>query len=507
MADHMEIERKYDVDGSGDIVIEGFAGPDGEVTADQPETVRLVADYLDTPALALAARGITLRRRRGGDDAGWHLKLPAAKDARREVHAPLGRSLHQVPARLARLVAGHVRGHDLVPVVTVETTRTLRRLRDRDGQVVAEVADDAVVGRRLKDGGQGEERSSEWREIEVELADGSAELLDAVEARLRRAGAVPAASGSKLARVLGEELAPASGQGSGQGSGRTAGDVLIAYIERQREQLLGYDPLVRLADHDDDSVHKMRVAVRRIRSVLRTHSRLLDGDRPEALEAELKWLADELGTVRDLEVLTARFARGLAGRPGGEWLAGMAEQERKARQSLDRTLLAPRYLALLDALDVFIADPPFNDRAGDKATRRTPRLVARSWRKVLARYARAERLHEGPERDDALHSTRKAAKRARYTAEAAAPVIGKPADKLAKQAERLQETLGRRHDAIVAQERLAEIASRPDLPGADAFTVGMLAGTERCEAAAALRDLPSTWKKASNPKLLRAIES
>ncbi|MEU4223694.1 CYTH and CHAD domain-containing protein [Nonomuraea sp. NPDC026600] len=504
MTTHVEIERKYDVDGGAEITIEGFTGPDGEVTADEPETWQLVAEYVDTAALTLAAHGITLRRRQGGADAGWHLKLPMAKGARREVHAPLGADVHHIPAQLAELVAAHVRGHELVPVVVLETTRTVRRLHDHGGKVLAEVADDQVVGRRL---GR-DRRPASWREIEVELVDGSTGLLDAVESRLRAAGATPSPSVSKLARVLGDDLPPAADRGSG----RSAGAALVAYLRRQREQLLGNDPLVRLADHDDDTVHQMRVAVRRIRSVLRTHSRLLDGDRVAPLEAELRWLAGELGTVRDLEVLTARFDQRLTGRPqdgprNARWPALLAARERKARQVLKRTLGAPRYLTLLAAVDDFIADPPFQDRAGRKASRQTPRLVARSWRKVLTRYTEAQKLPEGAERDRALHSTRKAAKRARYTAEAAAPVLGIPAKKLAKQAERLQETLGRRQDALVAQQELTQLATRPGLRVADAFTLGLLLADERHAADAALRDLAPVWKKAAKPGLLKALNA
>ncbi|MFG1685700.1 CHAD domain-containing protein [Nonomuraea sp. NPDC049269] len=503
MASHVEIERKYDVD--GDVEIGDLTGPDGEMTADEPETWRLVAEYVDTAALTLATHGITLRRRQGGEDAGWHLKLPMAKGARREVHAPLGADVHHVPVQLAELVAAHVRGHELVPVVTLETTRTVRRLHDDGGKVVAEVADDQVVGRRL----DRDRRPASWREIEVELVEGSTGVLDAVERRLRAAGATPSPSVSKLARVLGDDLPPAADRGSG----RSAGAALAAYLRRQRERMLGYDPLVRLADHDDDSVHKMRVAVRRMRSVLRTHSRLLDGDRVAPLEAELRWLAGELGTVRDLEVLTARFDQRLAGQPqdGGlgnaRWPGLLATRERKARQTLRQTLSAPRYFTLLAAVDDFIADPPFQDRAGRKASRQTPRLVARSWRKVLTRYTEAQRLPEGAERDRALHSTRKAAKRARYTAEAATPVLGKPAKKLAKQAERLQETLGRRQDALVAQQELTQLATRPGLRVADAFTLGLLLADERHAADAALRDLAPVWKKAAKPRLLNALNA
>ncbi|MGW0193290.1 CYTH and CHAD domain-containing protein [Nonomuraea sp. NPDC003201] len=496
MVSQVEIERKYDVEGA--ITIEDLAGPD--VTVDEPHTWRLVADYVDTPDLALARHGVTLRRREGGQDAGWHLKLPLVKGGRREVHAPLGAG---VPAGLAGLVAAFVRGRELVPVVTLETDRTARTLHDRDGVALAEVSDDVVEGRRLT-GGR-DRRPVSWREIEVELIDGPADVLDSLERKLHEAGAVTSSSPSKLARVLGDELAPGSGRG-----GRGAGAALMAYLEQQRGQVLAHDPLVQLADHDDDTVHKMRVAVRRIRSVLRTHARLLDGGRVAGLEAELKWLAGELGTVRDLEVLAARFdrhlaERGMEGRPGRESLDRLAAEEREARRSLKRTLRGPRYFAVLAALDDFIADPPLRGRARRKAARVLPGLLAGSWRKVLSRYGQAEHLPEGAERDQMLHSTRKAAKRARYTAEAAADIVGKPARKIAKQAEKLQETLGSRQDALVAQDCLTRLGTRPGLSAEDAFTLGLLLDAEREEASQTRHDLTPVLDKAT--KRMRTLEN
>src|SRR5690348_17800626 len=44
------------------------------------------------------------RRRTGGPDAGWHLKLPAAKQGRIEVRRGLGRSERAVPPQLLGLV-------------------------------------------------------------------------------------------------------------------------------------------------------------------------------------------------------------------------------------------------------------------------------------------------------------------------------------------------------------------------------------------------------------------
>src|SRR5215471_5218973 len=140
----IETERKYDAAAS--FTLPDLAGLDGVAAVTGPRTYRLRAVYFDTPDLSLAAARITLRRRTGGTDAGWHLKLPAGTDSRREVHAPLGRGASSVPSRLAELVAGWTGGQPLRPIARLATTRRLRRLAGRDGEVLAEVADDLVVG-------------------------------------------------------------------------------------------------------------------------------------------------------------------------------------------------------------------------------------------------------------------------------------------------------------------------------------------------------------------------
>jgi len=168
----------------------------------------LSATYFDTADGRLAASKITLRRRTGGTDEGWHLKLPEGSGARREVHAPLGTAERQVPEVLAARVAEVTGGQPLGPIAILNTERTAVTLRGGDGRVVAEVADDLVTARRLPPGGEptpeGRPAGQElrWREIEVELPTADPSLQRAAADVLLAAGARPAGHGSKLARVL-----------------------------------------------------------------------------------------------------------------------------------------------------------------------------------------------------------------------------------------------------------------------------------------------------------------
>jgi inorganic triphosphatase YgiF len=204
MTEFLEIEQKFDVD-------TGFDRPSFDelpgVGAAEPVLHHLSATYFDTADGRLAASKITLRRRTGGTDEGWHLKLPADAGARREVHAPLGTSERQVPEALAARVAEVTGGAPLAPIATLDTERTVVTLRNEDGRVVAEIADDDVTARRLPPGGT-EDRSPgrelRWREIEVEVPTADPALQRAAAEVLFAAGARPAGHGSKLARVLDE---------------------------------------------------------------------------------------------------------------------------------------------------------------------------------------------------------------------------------------------------------------------------------------------------------------
>src|SRR3990170_3213040 len=83
-----EVERKYDVDAT--TILPTLVDVDAVSAMGQPVDLELAADYFDTPDLDLARHRITLRRRTGGYDAGWTLKLPGGKSARAELSLPLG---------------------------------------------------------------------------------------------------------------------------------------------------------------------------------------------------------------------------------------------------------------------------------------------------------------------------------------------------------------------------------------------------------------------------------
>jgi CHAD domain-containing protein len=165
-----------------------------------------------------------------------------------------------------------------------------------------------------------------------------------------------------------------------------------------------------------------------------------------------------------------------------------------------------RYLALLERLDALLAAPPLLTAASRAPRQALPRAVLREYERLATRVGHALELPPGHDRDLALHDARKAAKRARYGAEAAQPALGKPADRFATRMKALQTLLGDHQDSVVARDALRNLAVQAHAAGEPAFTWGLLYGREEATAAAGERELPEVWKQASRPRLRAALE-
>ncbi|WDT55192.1 CYTH and CHAD domain-containing protein [Streptomyces sp. G7(2002)] len=556
MADTVrEIERKYEAD--NDTQLPDLAGIGPVAAVAEAGTEDLDALYYDTTGLSLAADGITLRRRTGGRDAGWHLKLPVAPGVRDEVRAPLS---DVPPPELTALVRSRALDQELVPVVRLRTRRTVRVLRDAAGTPLAEVAEDAVhawpAAGAVGAGESGAGRAgARWREIEVELlGEGDTGLLDEIGRALAAAGVRPASAASKLARALaetgqgrggaaaphtagpdgrradgsgkaaakaksrakskGKGKAAAKGKGKAAGAGKkgpTAGDVVLRYAHEQVRAIIELEPAVR---RDlPDSVHQMRVATRRLRSAFRSYTKVLDRAVTRPIGVELKWLAAELGVERDREVLTGRLQEALAGVPGTLRLGPVdarlriwSERRRAgARDQLLAVLDGPRHLSLLKSLHAFLEEPPLRKAAGRPAPEVVAGAVLKDYRRLARRTEAALAAPAGRERDEALHGARKAAKRTRYAAEAARPALGRPAKKFAKRTKRVQQLLGDHQDSVVARATLRELATQAQRAGEGGFTFGLLYGREEALAADRERALPDLWRKVSRRKHRAAL--
>jgi len=225
----------------------------------------------------------------------------------------------------------------------------------------------------------------------------------------------------------------------------------------------------RRADRTE-RIHQSRVAMRRIRSNLRTFRLLLDPAWGTALRAELAWYGNALGHSRDLDLLAALVAergpevldRTEVARLGA--VIGWRRQEVERELAIEQT--GPRRALLTREMMVLWEGPAFKAKAARPAGDVLPGMLHRSWRDLrgAARAARKDPT------DAHLHQLRIRLKDLRYGSETVAMVEGGPARKTARAAERLQSKLGDVHDVVfsvgwfedlaAAQPELADAAER-----------------------------------------------
>lgn len=507
MSRHDEVERTYDVDRT--TTLPTLTDTEGVSAMGQPTEVELVAVYFDTVGLDLARQGTTLRRRTGGFDEGWHLKLPAGKDTRTEVRLPLGRAVKTVPAKLREQVRAVVRDRPLVPVVRISTRRLEYKLVGDDAAVLAEVCDDQVHAERLN----GREQVQDWREWEVELVDGARPLLDAVEQRLLTAGASPASSASKLARALGGAVPETPDRPSRKSLRRgSAAQLVLAHLAEQTAQLHRHDAGLRA--NRPDSIHKMRIAARRLRSALTTYRPLLVPNSAETVGAELRWLGQVLGDARDAQVLREHLDLLVASEPPelvlGPVVKRIDDELRTAyqtgRKQALKALDSKRYFRLLDTLDDLVRFKPLAKEADAPAKQVLPHLLRRDAKRLRRAVRDVARTEDRQQRDLKLHEARKKAKRLRYAAESAAPVLGGRVKALATSTQKVQETLGQHQDAAVARQKLREYGVQAHASGENGFTFGRLHALEQSRADEAERRFGTAWKRLQRKKFRRWIK-
>ena len=498
---HAEIETKLEIDPTSKLpslskrrrlAAVGITG------SKEPESFQLDATYYDTSGLDLLRSKMTLRRRTGGPDAGWHLKLPAVQGARTEVGLPLSAGdPGDVPAELASLVRGAARGRDLIPVARLVNDRTVRHLHDAAGTALIEVADDHVSATPLLTGAA---KPSQWRELEAEIIEGNRDQLAATVDVLMSAGASKASSASKLARALG--FAPLAARRS-----KSAGAVVLGAIGRQRDRLIVADRGIREgSDAAAAALHDARSAARRIRAMVTVYAPLFEGDSVPALRSALREFGSTLSNARDLQVAHRRLIAQLDEEP--------QEYARVARTRLDdafgrrstaartevRVLIdSAEYLHMLRELDVLIDLPPTSRRGHRPAISELPSLISASWQRLRDQ---ADSALTDPGNVLLVHEVRKSAKTVRYATEGAIVALGSDAVVFAAALEEIQESLGEFQDAGFAATLLAELALEDATDGVAGFIFGRLHAFEQAMSHGAFDEFSDVWDRVEDGELV-----
>ncbi|HEY6577146.1 MAG TPA: CYTH and CHAD domain-containing protein, partial [Mycobacterium sp.] len=399
MAETLQRERTWEVNDAFVLPnIEGGVVADAELHCESTESV---AAYYDTADLDLVANGITLRRNDDGDRCQWRLAMPTGAPSIELTSKSSG----PPPAELTRLLMAMTSGKELGDVVSVRTARQVYRISRRDDEDSYAVLVDGRVFASTAD------RLAVWREVEVGVGPGIGTIPERLARRLEAAGARPARRRSELEHVL-----PALRRTPAPPAQRA----MAGYLNDQIDAVVSGDIGLR---RGFDPIHDTRVAIRRIRSTLRVFAKLFKRTAAAGLESELKWFAALLGEVRDCQVQRDRFAKALTGLPD-ELILGRVRSsmrntllghERPARRRVSDAMDSERYLALMAALLRWRTAPPMSTAFGEHELRKRCR---KAHRKADRRLIAAVRSDD----ETALHSARKAAKRARYAGELAGAV-------------------------------------------------------------------------------------
>lgn len=490
MDDRIARERKLDAPDAFSLVRLG-ARVNGYVAA-PAELQRIHTIYYDTDDLRLARWGASLCYRHPG---GWTLKLA-------DVDAPLDELAHRehtfaagpdaVPQAALDLTTAFLRGEPLVPVVELQTLRISRRIRGDGGSELAEVLEDDV---RVIAGNRTIHR---FRQLEVApVQPAPAGISEVIWGLLRAEGAEPA-DAATCAVLLGPRSDAPPFALPEVGGDALGADLFCVAFGAAAERLLRTDALLRHPTDDPEPVHQARVAVRRLRSHLRTFAPVLDRAWATELAERLRWLGDVLGAARDADVLLEQLRARAAVLPGGErsrvdaLLARFGAVRTAAYDQVAEALGDARYVPLLDAVVAGVERPGLVAEAFAPATEVVPALLQSSWRKL--RNAVHRRSH--PPADAELHRIRIRAKRTRYVAEACAPTSGKSARRFARCVEELQSALGEQHDAVVAYGRLRELATETEL----AFIAGELAALSLRDAEHGRHGWRDVWRAAERER-------
>ncbi|MCW0216285.1 MAG: CHAD domain-containing protein, partial [Pseudonocardia sp.] len=267
----------------------------------------------------------------------------------------------------------------------------------------------------------------------------------------------------------------------------SAGAVVLGHLARHVDALAEADLLARRGD--DEGVHGMRVAARRLRSTLQNYSTVLAPERTRPLVGELRRLGQELAPARDLKVVEERITAAVRATDDSLVLGPVqarvtrhfARSREEARAAVLTELDGERYAALRSALEDLLRDPPLTSAAARPARKELPPRERKAQRRFDKRLDAALAALGTDDGDAAVHEARKAGKRLRYAAEvtrAPGMKLGKKqqrkAKARAKQLKAVHKALGEHQDAVVARRTLRELGAAAHSAGENGFTFGLL---------------------------------
>ena len=522
--DHQEIEWQFDVAEVEPVeswLGHHFSGSDLVVAPDSTEEI--TDTYYDTEDWRFYRAGYALRvRKTGGEVESTMKSLSPAEGAlrrRREISEPLKddkpATLRKAPGPVGERSRALTGDHELRQMFKILTRRQKFALLLKDttdassngapGEANGEAngGDQSGVrlGEVLIDDSEipldEEEEPTRLRRIEVEAGLGAAPtpdlqgFVDEMQVALELS---PTSTSKYEAGLYAAGLSPDGVAHLGPtdvDSSMNVGEVAFSVLRRQFAEMRAHEPGTRLGE-DPEELHDARVATRRMRAAMKVFEVALPG-RARWFRDELRWVANALGEVRDLDVQIARLEAWME--EADEEISGfldkvldlMKKRRVTARENMLEVLDSGRYGRLESSFAQMLRRGPGaewelaqsdgNSPVLEPVTVAAPALIwgyYRKWRKA------AKRLGESSSPDD-FHELRKKGKRLRYVLEFVSEVYGEPVQKLVKPLKALQDDIGDHQDAVVAAGFLRDLGTNtegPRVPRGAAFAMGVY--SERC---------------------------
>lgn len=485
-------------------------------------TMRMTSVYYDTADFGLRKAGVSLRVRQTEDGFVQTLKRGRSGDIfnRDEWETPVTSLAFDAEALAGTPAAKILRkvGGELAPVFKAVVDRTIRTWA-RDTSLIEVVVDKGELR-----GGLGRQRISE---LELELKAGDREALYALARELFAISPVRLSLTSKGER--GYRLVSATPSGKAATPGLTPEmTVATAFATIMRSCLI---QIIDAADAfrknpAPDCIHQTRIGLRRLRSALKIFKQAVSDDRYAWVNAEVHWLADELGGARNLDVFFEETFRPVA--PAllePKVAARYADQLEKARAAAYRranaALSSSRFAKLTLELALWIEDGGWRQAPDETRAQRLGSLIGPFATDALDRLRKVVRSQGDDFRAldiDSRHKLRIRAKRLRYATDFFAQAFGDEGDKKKRKEfenalKALQTSLGQLND--IAQANAAAIealdgSSSSSLTFAAGELVGRLKSQEPkmlARAQAAYGDFAEAKKFWPKPKLAKPVKT
>lgn len=491
----------------------------------KPEEREHVDRYFDTADFTLWQHGFALRVRSAGTQhvqtlkgggsavAGLHQRVELEAEVASDVpdRALFARQLREALPALAKQLHGqlHENALALEPVFVNRVKRVSWMLELADGVKVECALDTGELQRG--------DHAVPVRELELEMKEGDPARLYELARQVHEALPVRIENISKAERgyALAGAVAPRAVKAAAVRLPRKAsvGEALAGILRNCLEQMQANEQGVLAGEAE--SLHQMRVGLRRLRAAMAMVRKL--AQLPAPLEADIDWLAGELGDARNWDVFIGTLLPGLP--LPEEHKPAMARVEVAARAEAERhrarvrsAVGGPRYTTLMLGLGAWIAgqgwkqsgtqsgqqdgeqgSPPA-DALEKKVAKAAPRLVQHAAARVRKR-ARQLDL----QRPEGLHKVRIAAKKERYAREFFETFShGKKEARRHDLLSDMQDELGLLNDSVVARALLAQLRERvPQELALLGFIEGVLA-------ARAAESLPRAGKHVRRKLRVRA---